>query len=187
MLLLKKQLKLNNIMMAVDDDGSRTIEQLDIEVTNQPARAIINSNSQSVYIGDQLFLDGSKSTDSPADKENLVYLWDRDINQDSNGDGIKDNDIDYQGANFTPEFLSEGTFTIQLIVKDEEGCESGETRCITQITIEVNARPGGAIGSVVASIEENLGISFGIQALIFILILLIPLLLFTKGRKQGNS
>jgi len=175
------------IFHAVDDDGSRTIEQLDIEVTNQPARAIINSNSQSVYIGDQLFLDGSKSTDSPADKENLVYLWDRDINQDSNGDGIKDNDIDYQGANFTPEFLSEGTFTIQLIVKDEEGCESGETRCITQITIEVNARAGGAIGSVVASIEENLGISFGIQALIFILILLIPLLLFTKGRKQGNS
>ena len=174
------------IFHAVDDDGSMSIIQLDIEVTNQPARAIINSNSESIYVGDQIFLDGSKSTDSPEDKGSLAYLWDKDVNQDSNGDGIKDNDIDYQGANFTPEFLSEGTYTVQLIVKDEEGCAPGETRCVTQITIEVKARPGGPIGSVVASIEDNFGIGMGIQALIFILICLIPLLLFAKGRRQNN-
>ena len=59
------------IFHVVDDDGARTIEQLEIEVTNQPARAIIKTNSESVYIGEEVFLDGSKSTDSPEDKENL--------------------------------------------------------------------------------------------------------------------
>ena len=174
------------IFHVVDDDGARTIKQLDIEVTNQPARAMIKTNSESVYIGEDVFLDGSKSTDSPGDKENLAYLWDKDVNQDSNGDGIKDNDIDFQGANFTPQFLSEGIYIVQLTVKDEEGCPDGETRCVAQITIEVKARPGGPLGSVVASIEDSLGIGIGIQALIFILICLIPILLFAKGRRESN-
>jgi len=171
------------IFHAVDDDGARTKEQIDIEVTNLPARALIVSSSTSIFIGEEVFLDGSTSTDSPDDKENLAYLWDKDINQDSNGDGIKDNDIDFQGTNFTPEFLFEGNYIVQLIVKDEDGCEDGETRCIAQITIEVKARPGGVIGSVVASIEEDYGIGLGIQILIIILICAIPLLLFTRGRK----
>jgi hypothetical protein len=171
------------IYHAVDDDGARAKKQLDVEVTNQPARAIISSSTTSIYIGEQIFLDGSKSTDSPEDKENLAYLWDKDINVDSNGDGIKDNDIDYQGTNFTPEFLDEGNYIVQLTVKDEEGCEAGETRCITQITIEVKARPGGVIGSVVASIEDDYGIGLGVQVLMLILICTIPLLLFTRGRR----
>ena len=171
------------IYHAVDDDGARAKKQLDVEVTNQPARALISSSTTSIYIGEQIFLDGSKSTDSPEDKENLAYLWDKDINVDSNGDGIKDNDIDYQGTNFTPEFLDEGNYIVQLTVKDEEGCEAGETRCIAQITIEVKARPGGVIGSVVASIEDDYGIGLGVQVLMLILICIIPLLLFTRGRR----
>ena len=174
------------IFHVVDDDGARTIEQLEIEVTNQPARAIIKTNSESVFIGEEVFLDGSKSTDSPEDKENLNYLWDKDINQDSNGDGIKDNDIDFQGANFTPEFLSEGLYIVQLTVKDEEGCPAGETRCVAQITISVKARPGGPFGGAVASIEDTLGIGIGIQALLVILICLVPLLLFARGKRQEN-
>ena len=174
------------IFHAVDDDGARSIEQLEVQVTNNPARAIINTNTKTVFIGDEVFLDGSKSTDSPGDKDLLVYLWDRDINQDSNGDGIKDNDIDFEGMNYTVEFLSEGVYTVQLIVKDEEGCNLDDTRCITQINIEVKSRVGGPIGSVVASIEEDLGINWQIQALILVLFCLIPILLFTKNRKQNN-
>ena len=48
----------------------------------------------------------------------------------------------------------------------------------------MKARPGGPIGSVVASIEDSLGIGIGIQALIFILICLIPILLFARGKRQ---
>ncbi len=173
------------IYHVVDDDGAIAKEQLEIEVTNQPARALITTSTTSIYVGEQIFLDGSTSTDSPGDKDNLAYLWDKNINEDSNGDGIKDNDIDYQGTNFTPEFLIEGNYVVQLTVKDEEGCEAGETRCITQITIEVKARPGGVIGSVVASIEEDYGIGLGVQILIFVLICTIPLLLFTRGRRAS--
>ncbi|RAH14211.1 MAG: hypothetical protein CMB56_006060 [Methanobacteriota archaeon] len=175
------------IFHAVDDDGARSIDQIEIQVTNNPARAKISTNSNSVFVGEQVFLDGSKSTDSPKDKSSLIYLWDRDINQDSNGDGIKNNDIDYEGVNFTTEYLSEGEYIIQLIVKDEEGCNLDDTRCVTQIKIEVKSRVGGALGGVFASIEEDLGINVEIQLLLLILIFLIPVLLFTRSKRQASN
>ncbi|MBD3327874.1 PKD domain-containing protein [Candidatus Peregrinibacteria bacterium] len=67
-------------------------------------------------------------TDAGASIDSLK--WDFNINDDSNGDGIKDNDVDSTDENPTFEYGSYGIFRAKLEVEDTEGNVSSVTNFV---------------------------------------------------------
>ncbi len=82
-------------------------------------------------------LDGKKiqfTNNSKADTENgatlKTYAWDFDVNTDSNGDGIKDNDIQSSDAAPTFEYPDYGIYRVKLTVTDDQGSSNSVTNFV---------------------------------------------------------
>jgi hypothetical protein len=98
--------------------------------------------------GDLVTLNASCTSDPNADI--ISYEWDFDINVDSSGDGIPDNDVDATGEVVTFTWYDDYVSTVQLTVTDSDGNVD-----ITYQTITVNnVAPIGAFER--ASMEVQL-------------------------------
>ena len=69
-----------------------TSEVVVVDVVNIPPLVKVKSIQCRAY--ENCILDARSTVDSLNDIGGLNYVWDTDINFDSNGDGIKDNDAD---------------------------------------------------------------------------------------------
>ena len=90
--------------------------------------------------------------------ENMIYIWDLDIHEDSDGDGDPANDHDRSGMWVEVSFDGEGTRTVQMTAFDE-----GHGSSIT-LVIQVQKAPFSLSGLVSAY-----GIYIGLLGLIAIL------------------
>ena len=86
-------------------------------------------NDRDIEISTSIYLNGSTSwagcdpNDSNCYAEEFIvsYEWDLDIYSDSDGDGIPDNDLDYNGSVANLQDISPGARTVQLKVTDNNG------------------------------------------------------------------
>lgn len=79
--------------------------------------------STSIYLNGSTSWAGCDPNDSNcyADEYIVSYEWDVDIYSDSDGDGIPDNDLDYNGSVANLQDISPGARTVQLKVTDNNG------------------------------------------------------------------
>jgi pimeloyl-ACP methyl ester carboxylesterase len=77
-------------------------------------------NTQTLPVGDSVKFDASASSDNFGI---VAYLWDIDVNSDSDGDGIQDNDADFIGMKpvLDSGYLTKGIHTAKLTVSDAAG------------------------------------------------------------------
>jgi len=99
---------------------------------------------QKVLVDEPVNFDGSESDDNFGIAS---YTWDVDINVDSNGDGVKDNDIDLIGRQpvFELGYPATGIYTVKLAVNDAAGnglsYDIMQIICYTEESSAVNICP----------------------------------------------
>ena len=150
-----------------DDDGATSSEVLTIEVINIPPIVRLQKSDCIAY--EKCVLDARATIDSLNDVEDLTIAWDLDISEDSNGDGIKDNDADLIGKRVEHIFKQEGKITVKAMAWDEDPERPG----MAKITIEVSPPDRNAleqVSSLLAGEEAN---PLAQVALIIVIILLL--------------
>jgi len=110
-------------LTVTDSNGQKSFDTMTIHLKDAydfEAPKANAGNSQTVPAGDSVLFDASASSDNFGI---VSYLWDIDINTDSNGDGIKDNDVDLIGmkAVLDSGYLTKGVHTAKLTVSDAAG------------------------------------------------------------------
>ncbi|MCK5560469.1 MAG: hypothetical protein KAJ51_07730, partial [Thermoplasmata archaeon] len=89
-----------------------------------------------VEVGQVFSLDASGSYD--LDGYIIEYYWDFNVEEDSDGDGIKDNDHDREGVNVSWKYTKTGVNIITLIVIDDQLATSKDTlKVIVKTTISI--------------------------------------------------
>ena len=119
------------IYHVTDDDGAQSSEILVVEVLNMPP--IVRLNDIDCIAYRDCVLNAEQTIDSLNDLEGLTIVWDLDINIDSNGDGIKDNDADLVGSIVTHMFRKAGTVRVKAMAWDENPERPGQST----MTVEV--------------------------------------------------
>jgi len=123
------------IFHVTDNDGGVASAEINIDVRNVKPIIGMTTSEYNPNYGDIVKLSGNGTSDSMNDMENMVYIWDMDINKDSDGDGDKTNDRDILGKIVEWEFNKEGSIVIQLTVDDGDVTDS------MRITIQVKEEP----------------------------------------------
>ena len=108
--------------MVVDDNGSRAVSRpltifVDSVLEAPKAAFETDVDGLQVTITDQSTLDFAGG----ADKQTASYKWDSNVNVDSDGDGVSDNDVDSTDINPAFEYETTGKFRIKLTLEDHEG------------------------------------------------------------------
>jgi len=110
-------------LTVTDSNGQKSSDTMTVHLKDaydfEPPKA--NAGKfQTVPAGYPIQFDGSASTDNFGI---VAYMWDTDINVDSNGDGIPDNDVDLIGMKpvFESGYPSKGIHTAKLTVSDAVG------------------------------------------------------------------
>ena len=160
-----------------DDDGATTSEVVVVKVVNIPPIVRLKSVDCRAY--ETCILDARSTIDSLNDLDGLNYVWDTDVNFDSNGDGVKDNDADLIGARVEHIFKQEGTVTIKAMVWDENPEKPGSKELI------VNIGPADRTilqdtGALLAGEDAN-------PIAQLALALIVILLLVMVGRRRSNN
>ncbi|UCE73791.1 MAG: PKD domain-containing protein [Methanomassiliicoccales archaeon] len=106
------------LLRVIDDDGAQANGEMTVTVNNVAPVADAGSD-QTVYEDELVFFSGS-ATDTPSDQPLLDYAWDYD------GDG----DTEAYGRDVMHAFSS-GTYTVTLIVTDDDGAVGTDTVTIT--------------------------------------------------------
>ncbi|UCE36335.1 MAG: PKD domain-containing protein [Thermoplasmata archaeon] len=107
------------ILTVVDDDGAEAYDEMTVTVNNVAPVAYAGSDV-TVNENELVFFSGS-ATDTPSDHPLLEYAWDYD------GDG----DTEAFGREVMHAFESSGTYTVTLIVTDNDGAVSTDTVTVT--------------------------------------------------------
>ena len=167
------------IYHVTDDDGAQSSEVLTIEVLNMPPIVRLQNTDCIAYR--ECYFNADKTTDSLNDIDGLTIVWDLDITQDSNGDGIKDNDADLVGSSVSHIFRQAGTVNVKAMAWDENP-----------------ERPGQAVMSVVVAPPERTSLEQVSAALIgdeanalaqlgLLIATLLILALLTRRRKTNPA
>jgi len=146
------------VFHVTDDDGARDYVAISLDVNNLDPVARATTSDDSPTEGDVIFLSANGTTDSEYDMENMIYIWDLDIHEDSDGDGDPANDHDRAGMWIEISFDGEGTRTVQMTAFDE-----GEGSSVT-LVIQVQKAPF-SLGGLVSAY----GIYIGLLGVILIL------------------
>ena len=160
-----------------DDDGATTSEVVVVDVVNIPPLVKVKSIQCRAY--ENCILDARSTTDSLNDLSGLNYVWDTDINFDSNGDGIKDNDADLVGSRVEHIFKQEGKVTIKAIVWDENPEKPGSK----EMVIDVGPADRNIIeeaGALLAGEEANPIAQLALALIVIMLLVLV-------GRRRSNA
>jgi hypothetical protein len=146
------------VFHVTDDDGARDYIAISLDVNNLDPVARATTSDDNPTEGDVIFLSANGTTDSEYDMENMIYIWDLDIHEDSDGDGDPANDHDRAGMWVEVSFDGEGTRTVQMTAFDE-----GEGSSVT-LVIQVQKTPF-SLGGLVSAY----GIYIGLLGVIVIL------------------
>jgi len=119
------------IYHVTDDDGAQSSEVLTVEVLNMPP--IVRLKDIECIAYRDCVLNADQTIDSLNDLEGLTIVWDLDITEDSNGDGIKDNDADLVGSTVTHMFRKAGTVRVKAMAWDENPERPGQSTMIVEV------------------------------------------------------
>jgi PKD repeat protein len=122
-------------LTVTDPEGLSDGEEFSIVVKpeNHPPEASIDQGGKIVFnLDTQKILSAYSTYDPQEDKDEngklsaeeimgLNFFWDADMNRDSDGNGIKDDDTDWTGVEFSLDYSEYGTYVVGLKVLDHEG------------------------------------------------------------------
>lgn len=125
-----------NVKLTVVDDNFS-------EATSDSVRIYVDAEAEPPIVGFLAEQSGTSKTikfnntsmaDTAAGAKIIKYSWDFDVTSDSNGDGIRDNDIDSGEVSPSYTYPEYGIYRAKLTVQDDQG----QTRSVTNF---VNIRP----------------------------------------------
>lgn len=162
-----------------DNDGAHTSEVLIVQVLNTPP--IVRTAAMKCTAYEPCLLDASSTIDALNDIQGLTVVWDIDVYDDSNEDGIPDNDADLLGKTVTYTFRTEGVHTVRVMAWDEEPERPG-TKVIIFAILPADRTPLENMGAALVGEEANPVAQIGL--LVGILLLLA---LLTRRKRPGGE
>lgn len=117
----------------------KVIDNNESEATSDPVTIFVDAIAQdpvAAFTSEQtgetrtVTFTNNSEADTAAGATIESYVWDFDINTDSNGDGIKDNDRDALEESPTHEYPEFGIYRARLTVEDSEGSTSQVTNFV---------------------------------------------------------
>ena len=142
-----------------DDDGDVASQDVDVTVVNLRPKAGVSTEMTTAEVGEEVVVYSTGTTDTETDfVDVLMFRWDVDIYDDSNGDGDPANDVDAFTSRNAPLrhiYETPGVKVIRLTVSDE-GFNSS-----TDVTITIT---GGETPAL-----EMLGSTAGVPNLLILI------------------
>ena len=146
------------IFFTSDDDGETESLEFTFDVVNTPPQALASVTTPNLTAGAATILSANGTIDSDLDMDSLIFNWDIDIMDDSDGDGDPSNDVDFSGRWIEFTYASGGLKKVKLTVVDDSSSHS--------VTMDLQVADPPA--SFSESLMSNL-IPISIASLIFIL------------------
>lgn len=131
-----------------NSDSVSTSDTLLIYVDAIAKPPVAAFTSEQIGTSKQVKFTNQSTADQPAGAELVKYSWDFDVSRDSNGDGIRDNDIDSGEPSPTYTYPDYGIFRARLNVEDNQGQQKFVTNFI-------NLKPAQAPATVASGIDQN--------------------------------
>jgi hypothetical protein len=164
-----------------DNDGAHTSEVLEVLVLNTPP--IVRTAPFSCMAYEACLLDASATLDALNDVNDLTVAWDIDINDDSNEDGIPDNDADLIGKTVTYTFKRDGLQSVKVMAWDEDPERPG-TKVITFAVLPADRTPIENLGAALVGEEAN---PIAQLSLLGLMLLLVVLFARRRHRTETNE
>ena len=128
-------------------------------------------------------LDASGTLDALNDVGDLTVAWDIDVNDDSNEDGIPDNDADLIGKAVTYTFKRDGLQSVKVMAWDEDPERPG-TKVLTFAVLPADRTPIENLGAALIGEEAN---PLAQLSLLALMLLLVALFARRRNRVDANE
>ena len=112
------------IFFTLDDDGETDSLEFTFDVVNTPPQALASVTTPNLSAGKATILSANGTIDSELDMDSLIFNWDIDIMDDSDGDGDPSNDVDFSGRWIEFTYDSGGPKKVKLTVIDDSSSHS---------------------------------------------------------------
>lgn len=146
-------------LTVVNTNGQSSSDTLLIQLTEdydlEAPRVVEAGMNQTIASNTPVDFDGSNSRDNYGI---ATYSWDIDINTDSNGDNIPNNDVDLVGMQPTlvAGYPNENTYTVQLTVRDVAGNDFVTDSLVVTVDDNASSPNYSAYGSIRDSFNQPL-------------------------------
>jgi hypothetical protein len=117
-------------------------------------------------------LDASSTLDALNDLNDLTVAWDIDVNDDSNEDGIPDNDADLIGKSVTYIFKQDGLQSVKVMAWDEDPERPG-TKVVTFAVLPADRTPLENLGASLVGEEANAVVQLSLLVVVLLLVVLV--------------
>lgn len=164
-----------------DNDGAHASEVLEVLVLNTPP--IVRTAPFSCTAYQACLLDASTTLDALNDVNDLTVAWDIDITEDSNEDGIPDNDADLIGKTVTYTFKRDGLQSVKVMAWDENPERPG-TKVVTFAVLPADRTPIENLGAALVGEEAN---PLAQLSLLALMLLLVALFARRRNRVEAND
>jgi hypothetical protein len=164
-----------------DNDGAHTSEVLEVMVLNTPP--IVRTASITCRAYESCLLDASSTLDALNDVDQLTVVWDMDVFDDSNEDGVPDNDADLIGKTVEFTFRTPGQHSVKVIAWDEDPERPG-TKVVTFTVLPAERTALENLGAALVGEEANPLAQLGLLAGLLLLVVVVSR---RKGRTEHEA